>query len=748
MKTAFSRFAAWALRIFLCACAVPLLAASPQTKTTADDAATVQQLIETRGKLREDELARRAQDEADRWAKAKHEGVVSVKTIKKSGEIDKRIDVVIFSDGFRRDEMRAFSQDAARAAIQLLRAYPYSEYKDFFNFHVVGVASKDSGVSTERDKRDTAFGSTVHEDGGLVADLPRLEKYVDIPPDLDLGIVLVNTTMERARSSARGPFVTLRLGGEIGRTAAHELGHAFGNLADEYEESRGGPANPEEPAAVNVTAESNPPKVKWHYWIEATGGEVGLYEGANLFHRGYYRPERECLMRHGERFCRVCLEEMIRRMYESVPPIDAASPLGYEVSLTEGEKREVSVRTNGAPSAPVTVEWFVDGASQGRGANAFVFSGLEFKVGEHEVMARAISQNRNVLRDKGLLESGVFWKVKVLPGNVPTIEAPPKPLTVNAGEELRCAVRATEGDAGHPLMYKIERAPDGLAINAATGEIAWKPDESQAGGHLAVVTASDGANEASAEIPIGVEDKDARQNRMPVIEFVPIQDVSEGELIEFRLKATDLDGDSVIYNLKDAPSGADFDRETGKFHWRPSFSQVGEYKLKFEAWDGKATDTYEVPVIVKDELFSESDIASAERDVSRGDRDAFAAAFYALRSKNPAIRRLGITMLRTEGAKSSIAELYRLMRDGDADVAASAAGALLATVRDKLAPEDSAYFSLLLNDVFRTAKQMEDEREQLAKLKEILGAVAEKAADKGIKNLAGEMSAWLDKITR
>jgi hypothetical protein len=735
------------LKVFLCGLAllaVPLSA--PKGTRAAEEAPrTAAQLIGKREKLRQEELARREKDEAEKWAKEKKEGVMFAKTIKKSGEIDKRIDVAIFAEGFQRDNMVAFSEDASRVATQLLRIYPYGDYRDFFNFHVVGIASKESGVSTAKNKKDTAFGALLDDDI-LTANLSNLQKYADVPPDMDLGIVLVNTSNPRARSTASGPFVTLRMGGDLNTTVGHELGHAFGGLADEYEVFNGAPSEPEEPREVNVTVEKDPRKVKWHYWIEAMPGQVGVLEGARLYGKGYYRPERSCLMRcDNNRFCHVCLEEMIRNIYENVPPIDIALPLGYEVKVSQGEKEKFSVHANGASSGPVVLEWFVDGVSRGKGAEAFLLNCGELKPGDHEVMVRAIVENPNVLRDKGVLESSRFWKVKVAAGNMPTFNGPYRPLTVNVDEQLKYAVQAKPGTAGKELAFKIDHGPEGLQIDGKSGEMTWTPKKTQAGAHLVTVTADDGAQKASNTLVIGVIDKETR-NTMAVIDYIPIPDVKKGELIEFVVKATDLEGNKVVYDVNNEPPGATLDRETGKFRWRPDFSQVGQFDLEFQAFDGQATDKYRVPVIVRDEHFTASDIAAAQKDIAGGNRDAFARVFYALRAKNASIRRQGINMLKTEGAKSSILEMYRLMRDKDAQTAATAGDALLATVKDKLAPDDNAYYFLLLADIYRTAAQMEDDKDTLVKLQAVLDAMNQKAADIRVKRAAADAFQKINKI--
>lgn len=438
-------------------------------------------------------------------------------------------------------------------------------------------------------------------------------------------------------------------------------------------------------------------------------------------------------MRTGQRFCRVCLEQMIRRMYASVPPIDATLPAKYALTLAENEKQNFSARLNATQTGRIALEWYVDGVLKTKNITSFTPA---LRPGEHEVMLRAIALNGAVLRDYGLLESSVFWKVTVKPGGLPTIEAPPRPLIMKGGEELKYTVKAAPGKGGAALTYKVEGAPDGLKIDARTGEITWTPQAAQTGGHIMTVTADDGADKVSAQILIGVQSGESNKNRMPVIQYIPVRDAAKGDLIEFQVHADDLDGNAVVYNLKNPPLGATLDRATGKFHWRPNFSQAGEYELEFEAWDGWTTDAWKASVIVADALFGASDIAAARKDIAAGEHDAFRAAFYALRSKSAGVRQQGIEMLNKEGAKSSAAELVRLVRDQDSFVASAAGGALLALIKDKMTPDDGAYFALIISDIDRTALQVEDDGKRVDILKDAVTAVSEKTTDKALKKKA------------
>jgi len=686
--TGYKKRVSFALKLLSGAFILLVFAASPERAIPAESATSAPQLIAEREKLRREEIDRRKQEEKPSTGPMEKR-VIFTKTINKTGEIDRRIDVVICSDGYGANQMGPFSNDADRIAGQLLRTFPFSEYRNFINVHLVGVAWKDSLLELLRqgDEVIVQYGPK-----GEMTFLPvrgHVGFCLGEAPDADLGIFLAQAKPGEGYARPDIGVLLMARGDGITAAAARGLGVAFGKLRE-------------------------------------------------------HGPADSCIMGgKGRNFCQACLAQMIRRICEIVPPIDAASPPEHVVSLSEGETQKFAIRANSTPSVRAEIEWFVDGVSRGNGSPDFAFSGAKFKAGEHEVMARVIMANRALSQDNGILEGSVFWKVTVTPGSPPKFDKLARPLTVNAGEELKSTLKAAPGNAGKPLTFKIDRGPEGLRIDAGTGEITWTPQKSQAGAHLAIVTADDGENKASIEVVIGVVDKEAQNNRMPVIEYVPIQDVGQGKLVEFQLKATDLDGNSVVFDLPDPPPGAAFDRETGKFRWGPDFAQAGDYELEFRAWDGVATDKYKVPVSVHDTFVGADDLKFVQSH-----RDAFAWVFYALHSQNADIRQQCVAMLRNEGAKSSVLELNRLLRDRDHKVAEAAGEALLAVVREKLAPEDSAYFTILLNDISRTAGQLARNETQLEKLKEIVTAVGEKTTDKKIKQAAEALSAGLDKITQ
>jgi hypothetical protein len=166
-------------------------------------------------------------------------------------------------------------------------------------------------------------------------------------PDADFIVVLINHNGRGGTRSGSQVFVTLHDGFEL--TVIHELGHAIGNLADEYcsddpDEKLGTQFPGPEPTRVNITTVTNPAALKWRDLVLSSTpiptvmfGQkvtqpddlVGTYEGANAeFCRGVYRPQPYCRMNYSELpFCSVCRRKLIRDLLPSI-----GSPLAVTLS--------------------------------------------------------------------------------------------------------------------------------------------------------------------------------------------------------------------------------------------------------------------------------------------------------------------------------------------------------------------------------------------------------------------------------
>ncbi len=80
-------------------------------------------------------------------------------------------------------------------------------------------------------------------------------------------------------------------------------------------------------------------------------------------------------------------------------------------------------------------------------------------------------------------------------------------------------------------------------------------------------------------------------NRAPIIDPIPEFAVMTGENLNFKVTASDANGDYLIYSASGLPEGANFNRNTGLFNWTPADGQEGFYNILFEASDGEFKDS-------------------------------------------------------------------------------------------------------------------------------------------------------------
>jgi len=276
----------------------------------------------------------------------------SVTKLLDSGPPGTKINIAVLGDGFAAGDQNLYNAKVDELLIDGVFAHDsFYEDKSAFNVYRVNLISAQSGVSTRvwDDKgtpdtkddvilsttlRNTALGyiysgSIWHcyvEEGAKTATLVNnaLTTWV---PDPQITIVLLND-QSFGGCGGNGRLI-MPLGAVTWAVMAHELGHAFGGLVDEYCGPLAAPTT--EPPQPNVTVNSARATLKWKGFVAPatpvptgdcenyTAGpkpagwsdtqDVGLFEGAALGTVGVYRPARTCRMRQSETwvdFCPVC----------------------------------------------------------------------------------------------------------------------------------------------------------------------------------------------------------------------------------------------------------------------------------------------------------------------------------------------------------------------------------------------------------------------------------------------------------
>jgi hypothetical protein len=355
-----------------------------------------------------------------------------VATILDNGDPANRVDLAILGDGYTTAEMDKYADDVQWLLQAFFAQEPFREYQRYFNVHRIDVISDESGADhPERDPpvfRDTALDATYN-----CAGIQRLI-CVDVSTVLtiaaaslpatqrDVVLVLVNDPEYGGSGGAIGVASTHSTVVEL---VLHELGHSFGLLADEY----GGPPPPFcvaslEPPEPNATKQTERTLIKWAVWIDpdtpiptftTAPGIPGLYEGAKYCDQGLFRPTDNSKMRSfGVPFEQINGEQLIKRTYNWVSPIDQSSPAATALTLAPGQSQLFGVTTPAPQTHALAVAWFVDGQLQGTRA-LFTLDTTPLIIGPHTVEVVVDDLTAMVRNDPNqLLRARRLWHVEIV----------------------------------------------------------------------------------------------------------------------------------------------------------------------------------------------------------------------------------------------------------------------------------------------------------------------------------------------
>ncbi|MBN8457974.1 MAG: hypothetical protein J0M04_09050 [Verrucomicrobia bacterium] len=392
--------------------------------------------------------------------------------VEEHGDRDRRINFVFLSEGYTAAEMGKFATDTAAAVDVVFNREPWREYRPYFNIYRIEVASAQSGcdygdTSGPSGTRDTWFetGFTVPEVSQWIAATPigedraygLLDEWV---PEYDIAVILVNDAKYGGTGGPIAVVTTHPLGAAV---IEHELGHSFGNLADEYDQDLLDKSPAEAP---NNTEETLRDFVRWKHWFESAtpvptpetegfSSTVGLFEGSMYRATGWYRPHLDSVMRHLNRLCgAVNREQLVLSAYALVNPLDGWSPETGTRYVHGSEILEFTLNPK-APAGgggPLVIEWKVDGAVRAETGNGLAVLSDELGDGYHTVTARVGDATPFVRNDpSGLLAETLEWAFHLTgqpPGTIDAWRAAYGPdLTVLSGDGLCNLVKYALGVA-------------------------------------------------------------------------------------------------------------------------------------------------------------------------------------------------------------------------------------------------------------------------------------------------------------
>jgi hypothetical protein len=245
-----------------------------------------------------------------------------------SGPTFNRIDVVFMGDSYLYTDadQRSFGSLAKANMMAMFEEPAFKEYRPYFNYWRVYLASKESGTSTPDKTFDTALGGRV--DGGRygINAVKAMEITKHLPVNDGNWIMII-------RHGGGTPMAGVLYAGEAG-VLVHEFGHTFGGLGDEYT-SEGGEGGAGIQRGINrqynLSDVPDPDKAPWAHWFAraeyARALGIGMHEGGNAQKKGQWRPTPgNCAMNSGGQFCAVCREQILIMIYNRVNPIDDSTP--------------------------------------------------------------------------------------------------------------------------------------------------------------------------------------------------------------------------------------------------------------------------------------------------------------------------------------------------------------------------------------------------------------------------------------
>ncbi len=284
----------------------------------------------------------------------------SVYNVAEHGKPENKVDIVLLSEGYTREEMDEFRKDADQFAEALFSTEPFASRKEDFNIRAVQVPAPNSGLNHpqqdiyKRSALSVSYGAFGSQRYALGYDNKTIRDAASTVP-YEFTAILMNDSIYGG-GGIYNLYITAAADNAFHEYLyVHEFGHHFASLADEYYTSATAyemGSDVVEPYQLNVTTHTEKSKIKWGDLIDEQtplptpwgkekfnqhsrqiqqkreqmrkekvsekkmealfkkqreweedylssvphAGEVGAYEGAMYHSEGIYRSEPNCIM--------------------------------------------------------------------------------------------------------------------------------------------------------------------------------------------------------------------------------------------------------------------------------------------------------------------------------------------------------------------------------------------------------------------------------------------------------------------
>jgi hypothetical protein len=327
----------------------------------------------------------------------------SVTTLLNSGPVTNRVDIALVGDGYTTADLPTYAAHASRVVNDFFLQTPLDRYKSYFNVHRVDVVSNQSGVDNDPTQgilRDTAMDMGFWTNGIerlLGVNVSKARGFAAFAPQFEQVLAIANSSKYGGAGYPGSDVGTFSGGNGFSlEVALHEFGHAFADLADEYE--YGGPTTytggerPETNVTILNATQILSQQRKWWRWMDTPN--VDAFEGGYYSVYGVFRPTFDSKMRNlGRPWDEVNSEQLILSLYRTVRPIDSATAAGTYPS-TNG----FFVDPVDPIGTPLSVQWLLNGQPIA-GATSLTFNPATLDLSGTHTLGVRVADTTPMVRD-------------------------------------------------------------------------------------------------------------------------------------------------------------------------------------------------------------------------------------------------------------------------------------------------------------------------------------------------------------
>ncbi|MES2514804.1 MAG: M64 family metallopeptidase [Bacteroidota bacterium] len=355
-----------------------------------------------------------------------------VDTVWKTGPMSNRINLVFMGDGYTTSQIPLFLSDVNNTFTYLLNVPPFNNYKNYFNVYAIKCESPQSGVSHPATATDvtepvipvsavTNYFNTRFDNYNthrLIYSMNPSEVYNVLAnnfPNYSQVVILGNSP---EYGGAGGNYAVSSTHTSAKEIVAHEMGHSFAGLADEYW-AGGGSEKP------NMTSDGNASTVKWNQWVGTTG--VGVYPyGTVAPDNTWFRPHQNCKMRYlNQPFCAVCKEAIIEKIHSLITVIDSYSPSSSSIVTYTTATQLFKTKLVLPNPNTLKTTWSVNGVDVAYNQDSLLLNSSAMPVGNNSLLFTAMD---TTLLSRDLTHPfvhtfSVLWNINNLYAGIHEIEA-------------------------------------------------------------------------------------------------------------------------------------------------------------------------------------------------------------------------------------------------------------------------------------------------------------------------------------